>query len=135
MTLDDALAVFRANEAARDDSFLDHLHERHRFDRDRFWTFCNAAIIVGASEHRHAQDIRDSAFAIYDYVLRAILWHFCPDDQHRIEGLPENLPDHLEVLAWALRGILRGRISPWDDPPIENPQAEALRAHFAPGRP
>lgn len=135
MTLDDARAVFAANNGATESpgSFMEALHEQSRFDRDAFWQLYNALMILNESEDCGSPELRESALHLYDYALQNFVFHLSPHHRDEIADCPgEDLYLYMERMRFAFTGVIRGRRTyAWDiDNDLPNPRRPELEDYF-----
>jgi hypothetical protein len=134
MTLEDAKRKLFENNKTEDDSFLDYLHESSVFNTEEFWELYNALAIIQSSDLVHEDEIRQTIFSVYSYILRAMIWHYNPRDTSEIKHLPDNLAQYIEALHWvsehAILGHKIARFGEFGEEELPNPRAAELTKYF-----
>ena len=118
----EALKIINDNAASENDSYLDFMHERARFDEVSFWEFYNAIKVLGhefKDEKNLSRELTKKIIKSYEWYLILIGFHFDPNDKSRIDHLPENYSQYSLRLRNAITSFIDGN-------PISNELEEVL---------
>ncbi|GIP21037.1 Imm41 family immunity protein [Paenibacillus sp. J22TS3] len=95
-------------------SFIYGLHENAHFDVSAFWDYYNSLVFI-TKETKENRDLdrktTDMVCYTYSYIMRSLVWNFCPDDLYSISNLPaDDLNLYVERLEIAFMGYIKGQV-------------------------
>ncbi len=109
MNKEEAIKIIEDNAATKNNSFLDFLHERDKFDEMAFWKFYNAVRYMGHELKNEKFLSRELTFGIiksYEWFLVLIAFHFDKNDSCKLNSLPVNYSDYCFRLKTVIDGYL-----------------------------
>lgn len=92
-----ALKVLNENFEAKNNSFLYYLHEENFFHEAAFAELCDSLLSL-CDTHGHDKAVSAQIYFIYGQVLKHIIYHFDPNDISRIQNLPDNYNENIEIM-------------------------------------
>lgn len=107
----DLQQILNDNYKGENNSFLYYLHEESHFDEESLSQLCQC---ISSLHHSHLQDMAASMQInfIYTQVLKHIIYHFDPNDYSRIDDLPFDYNEKLELLDTAVAQYFNADSSP-----------------------
>lgn len=96
-----ALKVLNENFEAKNNSFLYYLHEENFFHEAAYAELCDSLFSL-CNTHGHNQVVSAQICFIYGQVLKHIIYHFDPNDMSRIEHLPYDYNEKIEIMEHAV---------------------------------
>lgn len=97
----DARKILNENCKAKNKSFLYYLHEENFFHETAFAELCDSLCSLH-DIYAHDKAVCAQVYFIYGQVLKHIIYHFDPNDMSRIENLPDNYDEKIEILEHAI---------------------------------
>lgn len=97
-----ALKVLNENFEAKNNSFLYYLHEENFFHEAAFAELCDSLFFL-CDTHGHDKVVSARICFIYGQVLKHIMYHFDLRDMYRIQNLPDDYNEKIEMMEHAVQ--------------------------------
>ena len=101
-----ALKVLNENFKAKNNSFLYYLHEENFFHEAAFAELCDSLFSL-CDTHGHDKVVSARICFIYGQVLKHIMYHFDLRDMYRIQNLPDDYNEKIEMMEHAVQKYFR----------------------------
>ncbi|MDE7229873.1 MAG: immunity 41 family protein [Oscillospiraceae bacterium] len=110
MNVREARAVLYRNASCSKKSLIYSLHEREKFSEKRFWEFYDCVIALARNALENGRDIETAQkiTAVYQWVLKEMIWHFDKRDGSVLKKFPKKYNDYIERLDGAADAYFRG---------------------------
>ena len=98
----DARKILNENCKAKNKSFLYYLHEENFFHEAAFAELCDSLFSL-CDTHGHDKVVSARICFIYGQVLKHIMCHFDLRDMYRIQNLPDDYNEKIEMMEHAVQ--------------------------------
>ena len=101
MKIENARKIILDNYNCNENSFVYFLHEECYFSIEKFWEYYESiATFVGTI--KKSPEITRQITQSYQRILKEMIAHFDPMDVAVMDNFPENYPDYIERIDFAL---------------------------------
>ena len=106
MTSENAQTIIDRNNRIIEGSLIYSLHEKNMFSEEQFWSLYDSiCTIVNMSLYN--DQLTEQISGCYQWILQEMIWHFDPNDESFINGLPKNYMAFIDRLDMAVLAYYR----------------------------
>lgn len=114
MTIENAKKIIEDNYLCNENSFIYFLYEESCFSVESFWAYYESIAALAGEAEKDPEITRQITHS-YQRILKEFLYHFDPVDISVLDNFPENYPDYIERIDFALQAYYSGDTDLLDD--------------------
>lgn len=104
MNVREAREVLHRNVTGSEKSLVYSMYEIAKFSKKRFWEFHDCVITLARDALENGRDIEtaERITAVYQRILKEMIWHFDKKDISKLKKFPKNYYEYIERLDCAV---------------------------------
>lgn len=112
MTKETALKILHDNEYGVNGSFLENIHENCKFDETSYWEYYDCLLTLGkCRDNAEEKEIVKQILHTHNHILSSLAYHFDDRDGYEVKGIPDDYPEYIENLNFAVTAYFTGDYS------------------------
>lgn len=103
-----AKQIISNNSQISENTFIYSLHEKSCFSEELFWEYYDSIVTLVRNGDTKSSEVESQITDVYLKVLKYLVFHFDPDDNYTISGIPKEYIGVIERLEYALLAYRNG---------------------------